>query len=142
MIMGGIKVGRWLAGGIAAGLLIWVLEGAGSVLFMEEAQTALEAHNLSLDLTPGFMAMTVLVSLLTGLVLVFFYAAARPRFGPGPRTAVIVGVVTWLAGYFLSLVGYGMIGLYATGLLVKWGVVGLVELILGALLGGRIYRED
>ncbi len=140
--MGGIKVGRWLAGGIAAGLLIWVLEGVGSVLFMEEAQAALEAHNLSLDLTAGFMVMTVLVSLLTGLVLVFFYAAVRPRLGPGPKTAVIVGVVVWLAGYFLSLVGYGMLGLYATGILVKWGAVGLLELILGALLGGRIYRED
>ena len=140
--MGGIKVGRWLAGGIAAGLLIWVLEGLGSVLFMEEAQAALEAHNLSLDLTAGFMALTVLVSLLTGLVLVFFYAAVRPRLGPGPKTAVIVGVVVWLAGYFLSLVGYGMLGLYATGTLVKWGAVGLIELILGALLGGRIYRED
>ena len=50
--------------------------------------------------------------------------------------------MVWLAGYFLSLVGYGMLGLYATGILVKWGAVGLLELILGALLGGRIYRED
>jgi hypothetical protein len=85
--------------------------------------------------------VTVLVSLILGLVLVFLYATARPRFGPGPRTAVIVAVALWFGGYILSLIGYGMVGIYPSGLLVTWGVLGLVELILAALIGGWIYRE-
>jgi hypothetical protein len=50
------------------------------------------------------------------LVLTFLYAAMRPRFGAGPKTAVIAAVAFWSGGYVLSLIGYGMVGLYPAGL--------------------------
>jgi hypothetical protein len=141
-MMGGINVNRWLAGGVAAGILIWVMEGITSMLlYMDDMEAALTAHSLSMELSAGVMVLTVVVSLIAGLTLIFFYAAARPRFGPGPKTAVIVAVGFWFGGWLLSLIGYQMIGLYPTGLLIQWGIVGLVELILAALLGGVIYRE-
>lgn len=139
--MGGINVGRWLAGGVAAGILIWVFEGVASVLYMGEVEAALAAHNLSMEMSAGMFLLTITVSLLVGLTLVFFYAAARPRFGPGPRTAVIVAVALWFGSYLISLLGYGMLGLFPGGLLVMWAVVGLIELILASLLGGWVYRE-
>lgn len=139
--MGGIDVGRWLGGGIAAGALIWVLEGAASVLYMGDMEAALAAHDLGMEMSAGIWAVTVTVSLLVGLTLVFFYAAARPRFGPGPRTAVLVAVVLWAGSYVVSLLGYAMMGLFPGGLLVTWGFVGLVEMVLASLLGGWIYRE-
>lgn len=139
--MAGINLRRWLLGGIAAGALIWLLEGAASLVYMEDAQAALAAHDLAMELTAGTWALTIIVSLISGLALVFFYAAARSRFGPGPRTAVIVAVALWVAAYLLSLLGYQMIGLYPSGMLVLWGAVGLVELILAGLLGAWIYRE-
>jgi hypothetical protein len=140
--MSGINVNRWLAGGVAAGILIWVLEGLSSMLlYMDEVEAALAAHSMSMELSAGVMVLAVVISLIVGLTLVFFYAAARPRFGPGPRTAIIVAVALWFGGWLPSLIGYGMIGLYPTGLLIQWAIVGLVELILAALLGGVIYRE-
>lgn len=140
--MKGINVARWLGGGIAAGALIWVVEGLASVLYMDDMQAALAAHNMTFEMDAGVLVLSIVVSLIVGLVLVFFYAAARPRFGPGPRTAVTVAVALWLAGYAVPLVGYQMLGLYPTGMLAVWGVVGLVELILAGLLGGWIYREQ
>jgi hypothetical protein len=139
--MGGINVGRWLAGGLVAAAVIFVLEGVASTLYMTDMQTALEAHGLAMEMTPSVWVLAVLLSLLLGLVLVFFYAAARPRFGAGPRTAVIVAVALWLGSTVLSLAGYYMLGLYPPGMLVMWGLVGLVELIVAALVGGWIYRE-
>lgn len=139
--MSGINVNRWLAGGVAAGALIWILEGLGSFIYMEDMQAALEAHNLSWEMSGAVLFITIVVSLIAGLTLIFFYAAARPRFGPGPKTAVIVAVVLWVGGHFLSLMGYHMLGLFPSGMLVLWGIVGLVEMILAALLGGVIYRE-
>ena len=139
--MGGINVGRWLGGGLAAGVLIWFLEGAGSMLYMTEMERALAAHGLSMEVSAGMMAATVAVSLAVGLTIVFFYAGVRPRFGPGPGTAVTVAVVLWIGGYLVSLAGYAMMGLFPSGLLVAWGAIGLVEMILAALLGGWIYRE-
>lgn len=139
--MSGINVNRWLAGGIAAGILIWILEGLGSLAYMGQMEAALEAHSISLEMSAGMMIVGILVSLLVGLTLVFFYAAARPRFGPGPRTAVIVAVVLWAGSYLVSLVGYYMLGLFPVGLLAMWAVIGLIEVILAGLLGGVIYKE-
>lgn len=139
--MSGINVNRWLAGGVAAGILIWILEGIGGLLYMDQMEAALAAHSLSMELSAGIMVLTVVISLVAGLTLIFFYAAARPRFGPGPRTAIIVAVAFWVGAWLTTLVGYQMIGLYPTGLLVMWAIQGLVEMILAGLLGGVIYRE-
>jgi hypothetical protein len=141
VVMGGIDVGRWLLSGVAAAALIWILEGAASVLYMDQMQAALVAHDLEMEMTAGTWAATVAVSLIAGLTLMFIHAASRPRFGPGPATAVKAALALWFGGYVLSIVGLGMIGLYPTSMLVMWAVVGLVELILAGLLGGKIYRE-
>jgi hypothetical protein len=128
-------------GGIAAGILVWLIEGAGALFYMGDMETALAAHNLSMEMSAGVWVQTIVVSLIVGLALVFFYAAARPRFGPGPKTATLMAVVFWVSSYLLSLIGYGMIGLYPTTMLTLWGLIGLIELILAANLGGWIYRE-
>jgi hypothetical protein len=140
--MGGINVQRWLMGGVAAGVVIWLIEGAASVLYMDQMQASLEAHNLAIEMSAGLMVLSIVLSLIAGLVLVFFYAASRPRFGPGPATAAIVATALWAGGYLLSLIGYQMLGLYPTGMLVQWGVVGLVEMIIATMIGGWIYREE
>ncbi|MGQ0537338.1 MAG: hypothetical protein ACT4R6_00195 [Gemmatimonadaceae bacterium] len=139
--MSGINTNRWLLGGIAAGVLLWLLEGAASQLYMEDMQTALAARNISLQMTAGVWIWSVVVSLMLGLALVFLYAAARPRFGPGPRTAAIVAFALWVGGYVPSLIGYNMIGLYPNNLLVLWAVVGLVQLIVAGIVGAWLYRE-
>jgi heme/copper-type cytochrome/quinol oxidase subunit 2 len=113
--MGGINTGRWLLGGVVAGIVIWICEGIAA-----DAMTdAPEAHNLSMDMSAGMMIMTVVVSLLVGLTLVFFYAGVRPRFGPGPKTAAVVAAALWLGGHLVALIGYQMVDLYPTGMLVR-----------------------
>ena len=128
-------------GGIVASLLIWILEGAASILCMNDMQPALAAHGLSMEMNAGMLLISVIASLITGLALIFFYAAVRPRFGPGPRTAVSVALALWLSDYLLSLLAYQMIGLFHGRMLTMWDAVGLIEMILPALAGGWIYRE-
>ncbi len=139
--MGSINVSRWLLGGVLAGALMFVFEGVASLIYIEEMTAAMEAHGLSMEMSPTGFVIPVVVSLLVGLVGVFFYAAARPRFGAGPRTALIVATFLFLGGYLPSLLGYQMMGLFSSGLLVLWGVIGYVEVVLAVLLGGWIYRE-
>jgi hypothetical protein len=71
--MGGINVGRWLAGGVLAGIVTFVIEGIASVSYMEEMEAALAARGLSMEMTGVIWVLTILVSLILGLVLVFFY---------------------------------------------------------------------
>lgn len=139
--MGGINGGRLLAGAAAAGALIWLLEGAFGLLYVEQMTAILADHGLGMAMSPSMITLTLVVSLLAGLSLVFFYALARPRLGPGPRTAVIVAVGLWVGGWLLALIGYRMIGLYPLRLLVMWGATGLLEMILAGVLGAWVYRE-
>jgi hypothetical protein len=139
--MGGIDTKRWLLGGLAAGVLIWLIEGLASVLYMDDMKAAMEPHGLSMEMTAGAFATTVIVSLLAGFTIVFIYAMARARLGPGPRTAVVVAVVFFLGSTLISILGMGMMGLFPGRLLVVWAAVGLVEDVLAALLGGYVYRE-
>jgi hypothetical protein len=139
--MSSINTGRWIVSGIVAGLVLWLFEGVASLLYKDDMTAALEAHGMSVETTAGIVILSVVVSLIAGLTLMFFYSAARPRFGPGPRTAVIVAFWLWVGGYLLSLLGYRMLGLFPGGLLATWAVVGLVEMIVAGLIGGWIYRE-
>ncbi len=140
--MGGINTGRWLLGGLVAGLFIFMFEGVSSVFYMEEMTVAMEAHNLSMDMSAGAMVFFATISLVSGLVLVFFYAAVRPRFGPGMKTAAIVAIGLWTGGYLMTLLGYWSMHLFPNGMLATWGLIGLVEMILATILGAWIYRED
>lgn len=139
--MNGMRAGRWIAGGIAAGALMWVVEGFSGMAYQKEMEAALASHGLSMEIGPGSFLLSVAASLIAGLALIFFYAAARPRFGPGPRTAILVAVVLWSGGYFLSMLGYHLLGLFPDRMLALWGATGLVEMILGSLLGAWVYRE-
>ena len=139
--MGGIDTKRWLLGGLAAGVLIWLIEGLASMLYMEDMKAAMEPHGLSMEMSAGAFAIASIVSLLAGLTIVFIYAMARARLGPGPRTAVVAGVAFFLGSTLVSILGWSMLGLFPARMLVTWAVVGLVEVVLAALLGGYIYRE-
>ncbi|MEK6687883.1 MAG: hypothetical protein AABZ01_05405, partial [Gemmatimonadota bacterium] len=130
-----------LAGAAAAGALIWLLEGAFGLLYVDQMTAILADHGLGMAMSPSMIALTLVVSLLAGLSVVFFYALARPRLGPGPRTAVIVAIGLWVGGWLLALIGYRMIGLYPVRLLVMWGATGLLEMILAGVLGAWVYRE-
>jgi hypothetical protein len=139
--MGIINTGRWIAGGVIAGILMWIIEGAASQLYFADMMAALDKAGLSVAMNAGTVATTLLVSLLVGLGVVFFYAMARQRIGAGPRTAIIVGVAAFVFFYLPGLLGYQMIGLYPGSLILKWAVVGFLEMIVISLVGAWIYRD-
>jgi hypothetical protein len=130
-----------VVGGLAAGLIINVSEyllnepvlGASMV-------AALASHNLP-PVGGNAIAVFVILGFVLGLVLVWLYAAIRPRFGAGPKTAAIAGALVWFLDYFCGSVVLGALGLFPTRLLFIALVWGLIELIVAALVGGRLYSE-
>lgn len=36
-----------------------------------------------------------------GIVAVWLYAVIRPRYGPGPKTALLAGFTVWLVGWLI-----------------------------------------
>jgi hypothetical protein len=87
------------------------------------------------------MASYIVMDLVLGILLVWTYAAIRPRFGPGVKTAVIAAVLFWiLAGIFLS--GYLHMGMMSTGLWMQFAFFGLVNFLISAWVGAKLYTED
>lgn len=139
--MGGINVKRWLIGGLAAGVVIFFLEGLGTSLYGEAMDATLAEHSVVMSENAGALAWVILASLLAGLALVFFYAMARSRLCAGPKTAVTVAIVFWAGGYGVSLIQHALVGLFPSAVLTGWAAVSFGEYIVAALLGGWLYRE-
>jgi hypothetical protein len=74
-------------------------------------------------------------------LIVWTYAAIRPRFGPGPKTAVRAGLVLYLA-VTVVLFGFERMGLFTPDLFLKNAMLSLVVAILVGLTGGWVYREN
>jgi hypothetical protein len=78
---------------------------------------------------------------LVGLWVVWLYAAVRPRFGAGPKTALITGLGAWFAlGLIMTLSELPM-GLFPNALY-YWNLIGwLVAGPLATLAGAALYQE-
>ena len=75
-----------------------------------------------------------------GILIVWAYAAIRPRFGPGPKTAIFAGLVPWF-GITLVIFGLSQGGLIPQALWMKMAVITLIITSVGAIAGARMYQE-
>jgi hypothetical protein len=71
----------------------------------------------------------------------WLYAAVRPRFGPGVKTAAMTGVAFWLLTTALCELDEFGVGLYSTRILLVLALVCLVQWVAAAVAGAWVYRE-
>ena len=82
-----------------------------------------------------------IVGFATGIAAVWTYAAIRPRFGAGPKTAVIAGLLTWVTAFVLAdakPVAAGMLPLHP---IVVMLAVEIVAVVAATLAGAWLYQE-
>ena len=82
------------------------------------------------------------ITFVLGIVIVLGYAAIRPRFGPGPRTAFIAGLFAWFGVVVYQNViagGLGMVPVNLALMVIGWEIV---EFSLAALVGAALYKES
>jgi hypothetical protein len=137
----GIQMGRVIAGGLVAGLIVNIGETILNVPLAGAAmEQALQARNLP-PVGGGAIAYFVVMCFLLGILIVWTYAAVRPRLGPGPKTAVIVALLAWFMTLVWSggsQVAMGVMPLRLTLLGLAWG---LGEFVIASVAGARLYRE-
>ena len=142
--MGRINWTRVVLGGLLAGLVMNASEAAlhGGALGADAA-TLFKSYGISDSPDPVYLVSLILMTFVLGIAAVWLYAAIRPRFGPGPRTAICAGLAVWVFAHVWSGVylGCGFTGLITPKLAwlpVAWG---LVEAPLGTLAGAWLYKE-
>ena len=139
--MSNINNGRVILGGLLAGLVINIGEFLrDGILLADRVAEMLKALGLS-EPSGGPMLVFTIVGFLLGIVMVWLYAAIRPRFGPGVRTAIVAGVLIWLLVYLFPSIGYAALDMFPGDYLLIANVWGLVEISLAAVAGAWIYQE-
>lgn len=135
-----INLRRVLTAGLVAGLTISLSAIAMVPVVGDHMDAALEARGVP-PLSTAAMAFFVAQSFLTGVLLVWLYAAVQPRLRPGPKTAAIVAGFVWLVGGCMANVSNVAYGFMPVGLTVVGTMWSLVELQLASQVGAYLYRD-
>jgi hypothetical protein len=139
--MGKINWSRMLLGGLLAGLVINIFEYVtNGVVLAAKWDAAMKA--LGRQLSMSAVAVFIVGGFIGGIAAIWLYAAARPRFGAGPKTAALTGFAYWVVGYALPILGQLPLGLFPRRLLVIGSIVGLVEMVVGSVAGAWLYKEE
>jgi len=139
-----INTQKVVVGGIVAGVAMIVIDFISNMFILGarmKAESDAFKPGLADQMMQGPAIITnVVMTLILGIALVWTYAAIRPRFGPGLRTATYAAVLFWiLASIFYS--GYMHMGMMSAGLWWSFAFVGLVNFLLSAWAGARVYSE-
>ena len=139
--MGKINVARVILGGLVAGLVLNVIDFVmyGMVL-KADFDNALHALGRP-PVNNNMIMIFVGLDFLFGIWMVWLYAAIRPRFGAGPKTAVIAGVALWFFVFLLHAVGEAPLGLFPMRLYTIGVIVGLVQYAVAGAVGAYVYKE-
>ena len=140
--MGKINIGRVVVGGIVAGIVM--------DLFGYLVDGLLLAQNWSDDMIligKSEFSTTQLIEfnllgIVSGLMAIWIYAAIRPRFGAGVKTAIFAGLAVWIVGVLLPNASFMYVaGLFSRHLTLYTTLGGLVEVVAGTIAGAALYQE-
>jgi hypothetical protein len=140
-----INTSKVIVGGLVAGVVMNIIGFVGNgYLLGPRMQAEMVAAAPSLagkGMSPGAITFAVVTQFIVGLLLVWVYAAMRPRFGPGMGTAAKAGLVIWVCG-LLFYQDWVHVGLMQPSTYVMASGVALISLMAGAWVGGMLYKED
>lgn len=138
--MNKINWGRVLLGGIVAGIVMDAIEYVlHTYVIATRENAAMKA--LGAQLMNGAIPIFLALGIVTGIVTIWLYAAARPRYGAGVKTAVLIAFAVWIIGYAIPDIGIAGQGLFSMHLMCLEAVIGLVEVIVATVIGAALYKE-
>ena len=139
-----INTQKVLIGGIAAGVVMNIIDFVTNTYILSaqmKAATDAFKPGLSDQMMKGSaIASYIIMDFVLGIALVWTYAAIRPRFGPGIKTAFYAAVLFWIVTG-IAMSGYLHMGMVPMGLWMSFALIGLVNYLLSAWAGAKLYSE-
>jgi len=140
--MAQINWGRLIVGTLIAAIIMFVTDG-----FIHEAIAKAdwravyeglgarepEPHGLS-------MVYFAIFELGRGFTAMMFYVLMRSFFGAGPKTAVIAGIVAWIAFSLTGPVQFIPLGFFSTALWLKVGAIHFIVSIVATIAGAALFK--
>jgi hypothetical protein len=140
-----INTSKVIVGGLVAGIVMNVLGYLGQGLLLGDrmmsemigAAPSLEGRGMG----TGALTGRVLTQFAVGLLLVWLYAAMRPRFGPGMKTAALAAFAVWLCG-FLFYLDWLYLGMMSPTTYAFMSIMMMVILLIAGGVGAMLYKEE
>ncbi len=139
-----INFGRLIIGGLIASILLFLSDGFLHEQVFKQYWEYLY-HGLgakppeaghSIDMVYFFI-----FELGRGFGAIFIYTLMRPFYGPGPKTAVLAAIATWLAFSVTAPAEFIPLGFYGRRLWVMVAAAQFVTSIVANLIAASIYKE-
>jgi hypothetical protein len=141
--MGKMNMTRVILGGIVAGIIIDACEGViNGVVLQRQWADAFTALGKSPLLSVKQIVALNIWGLAVGILTIWLYAAIRPRYGAGPRTAICAGLAMWAPAFALASAVPVFFHIYPVNLSVVSVALEAIEMILAGLAGAAIYKEN
>jgi len=141
--MSSINTGRVIGAGLVAGLVFNVVDMGSQFLLQDEMSAMIDRLRLDpalKEMTVAAIAPWIAVDFVIGILIVLNYAAMRPRFGPGPRTALLAGFMLF-AAVTTVIYGFEAMGVFTESMFLKTSGSAAVCTALASLAGGWFYKE-
>ena len=138
-----INTGKVITGGLLAGVVYNVFDMLWNFTVLQADGLAMTAR---LNLNPAVMTdfsyqiPWIAIDFVLGLLTIFIYAGFRPRFGAGPKTAVIAGFMVWVVMASLYC-GFASMGVLTEAMATKASLVAIVNIVVGSVAGAWAYTE-
>lgn len=141
--MANVNVGKLVAGSILAGIVMNLCDYvSNNFILATDWEHIARIRNVDMaDMTSTTALVTyIVVDLLLGFLVVWTYAAIRPRLGRGAGTAIIAGFMVF-AAQALLMASYA-VSFLTWDVFIRGGLLMLVTALAGALSGAWVYGED
>jgi hypothetical protein len=138
-----VNTSRVLLGGLLAGLCINIGEFIlNTMVVAKDWEATMAGLGKSPVVTTNQIIAFNIWGFLMGIAAVWIYAAIRPRYGAGPRTALKAAGVLWFLGYFMALWPPVILHLFPARVVIISLIWGAGEVLIGTLAGAKIYQEE
>lgn len=141
--MAKINWGRLILGSLVAAIIMFVTDGLihGTVadpdwqkLYADLSARPPQHHGSN-------MVYFVIFELGRGFTAILFYVMMRAFFGAGVKTAILAGIVGWIAFSLTGPVQFIPLGFFSIALWLKVGIIHLVTSIIATIAGAALYKD-
>jgi len=134
---------RFIIGGLVAAIIAFLTDG-----FFHESVVRADWNSIYAAIgarepteSAGSMVYFAIFELGRGFIAIFLYTLMRGPFKPGPKTAALAGIVSWLAFSLTGPAQFIPLGFYSHALWGKVGAFQLVTSIVATIAGAAIYKD-
>ena len=138
-----INWGRLILGSLIAAIIMFFTDGFIHETIAKADWKALYESLRATEPQPHGTSMIyfALFELGRGFTAMMFYATMRAIFGAGPKTAVLAGIVGWIAFSLTGPVQFIPLGFFSNALWLKVGALHLITSIIATLAGAALYKD-